>query len=122
MVITSWDFLGDLEAAMLREEELQAHDDHWGLMVKSGSCVLRHTGDSDSVMRILGTLVPSDSTQPAFSHQIPLQERQWGFSESSISFQFQNAEADVNQLLAEYTTVFDTQQGQQRRRTLDHIY
>jgi hypothetical protein len=122
MVITSWDFLGDLETAMLREEELQAHDDHWGLMTKRGSCVLRHTGDSDSMVRILGTLVPSESTQPAFGGQMEPQERKRGFSESSISLEFQSAEAEVNQLLAEYTMVFDIPPAQQRRWTLDHIY
>src|SRR4051794_19716222 len=69
MVITSWNFLGDLEGAMQREEELQRADDHWGLMLKRDSSVLRHTGDSDSAMRILDRVVPSDNTTPNFGHQ-----------------------------------------------------
>jgi hypothetical protein len=122
MAITSWEFLGDLEAAMLREEEMQAHDEHWGLMIKRGSSVLRYTGDNDSAMRILGTLVPSDSTQPASGHQMEPHERKRGFSESGTRIEFQSAEAEVNQLLTKYTTVFEIPPAQQRRWTMDYIH
>jgi hypothetical protein len=117
LVTTNWDFLGDQETALLHEQELQTRDEYWGLMIKHGSFAIRHAGDNDSAMRVLGTLGPLDRTNPVFDHHA---ERKRGFSESNI--EFQSAEQKVDQLLAEYTTVLDAPPAQHRRYTMDPIY
>src|SRR5450432_4640820 len=117
LATTNWDFLGGQEAAMLREQELNTRDEYWGLMMKRGSSILRHTGDKDSAMRILGTLGPLHHTKPMDSqydyHMEPI-ERKRGLSESRTGFESQSTEATVNQLLAEYTTVVDIPPAQRR--------
>jgi len=120
LVTTNWGFLGDQEAALLHEQELQTRDEYWGLMIKRGSFATRHTGDNDSAMRVLGTFGPLNRTNAVFNHQMEPVERKRGFSEASI--EFQSAEQKVDQLLAEYTTVLDAPPGHQRRWTLDSIH
>lgn len=119
LVTTNWDFFGDQEVAVQHEQELQSRDDYWGLMVKRGSVILRHTGDYDSAMRILNTLVPVDPTTSTVWHQM---ERKRGFSQSDIGLGLQSAEAQVDELLAEYTTVVDAPPPQQRRWTGGFTY
>ncbi len=125
LATTNWDALGDQEAAMRHEEDLYTNDKYWGMMIKLGSSVLRHTGDNDSAMHILATLGSLSQTESMVSqhnpHMEPM-ERKRGFSASSIGFQSRNDEAKVNQLLAEYTTVIDVPQVQNRRWTMDPIF
>jgi hypothetical protein len=120
LVTTDWGFYGDQEAAMQHEQELQTRDEYWGLMIKRGSFVIRHAGDNDSAMRVLGTFGPLDRASPMLNRQMEPGERRRGFSESGI--EFQSAEQKVDQLLAEYTTVLDFPPAQHRRWTMDQVY
>lgn len=120
LVTTNWDFTEDQEPALLHEQELETRDDYWGLMVKRGSSVVRHGGDNDSAMRVLGAsgLLGGPDVLP--DHHAEPVERKRGFSESGI--EFQSAEQKVDQLLAEYTTVLDMPPPQHRRWTMDTTY
>jgi hypothetical protein len=126
LATTNWDVLGDSNTPVQHEQELLSRDEYWGSMIKYGSALLRHTGDYESAMHILGTLgVLADTKPVAIDDDDPhteAMERKRGFSESSVAFEPMNAEAKVNQLLAEYTTVVDVPQAQGRRWTMDSIF
>jgi hypothetical protein len=121
LVTTNWEyFLGDQERALLHEQELCTHDEYWGSMIKRGSSVIRHAGDYDSAMRVLGTFGLLAHINPVADRHAEPVERSRAFSESNI--EFQSAEQQVDELLAEYTTLLDIPQAQHRRWTMDPIY
>ena len=99
LVTTYWDVVHDQELATRREDELKTNDDFWGLMIKHGSSVQRHTGDRDLAMRILETLVHRDA-RITLDIQAEMVDQGKELSETS-------AGKMINQLLAEYKTVVD---------------
>ena len=119
---TNWGFLEDEEGALLHERELQTRDEYWGLMAKHGSSILRHGGDIDSAMRIINHLIPHNRTQSLDSYHMEPLERRRGLSDPNIKPEFHGAEVMVDQLLAEYTTVFDGPLAQHRRWTLGSTF